>query len=190
LELLRWGRCNVSKAERAALRNPFASISSSRVSRSAGQTNSSPESPFQSSENSPRREPDIAPVHSRSEHLLRIALNLAAGERRTQVRKLRPEEVEALLDVGDPTKPALAGSNAQQLQVIKRVIEELPARLRAILEAALVGQISRRDLARRFAMSLEDINSEVERALELAQRRLDAMPTRDSEVPGAESSNE
>ncbi|MDC7787017.1 RNA polymerase sigma factor [Rhodoplanes sp. TEM] len=116
---------------------------------------------------------DIGPMRSPKAYLLRIALNVAIDGRRAESRRLTDDEVDSLLalpdDSPDPYRTIEARSDVEAL---KRAIAELPQRRRDILVAARVGDVSHRDLAERFGVSVRTIEIELKSAVEHCAARL------------------
>ncbi len=106
-------------------------------------------------------------------YLLRIAVNIAVDRRRADARRLSSTEVDALLDFADEAPgPARIVEARSELQALERALAEMPPRRRAIFKAVLLDKIPRRDIAKRFNVSIRTIDIEVQRALEYGARRL------------------
>ncbi|MFZ6762140.1 RNA polymerase sigma factor [Pseudoroseomonas sp. WGS1072] len=100
--------------------------------------------------------------------LLRIAANAAADQSRQEARRrLEPLEIEALLAVSDdaPTPEAIV-QGREEMRHLQRALEALPARRRAILEAARLQGLPHEAIARRFGVSVRTVAYEIERALD------------------------
>jgi RNA polymerase sigma-70 factor, ECF subfamily len=96
----------------------------------------------------------IGAVQSPHNYLLRIALNVAADQRRLENRYVSDAEVESLLELPDqaptPEDTVLARSD---LEAFKAIMDELPARRRAIFLAARMGNVPRQEIADRLGVS-------------------------------------
>lgn len=172
---LRRGASDVSDADRAALRDllvaNYTSLSQ-RLARRLGSTESANEA-LQDTYLRLTKGPDLGPIRSPQDYLFRIALNIAADRRRAEARKLTVGEIDALLDVADDAPdPARAAEARSDLRVLEQALSELPERRRAIFKAALLDEIPRREIAKKFGVSVRTVDFEIQRALEHGTRRL------------------
>jgi RNA polymerase sigma-70 factor, ECF subfamily len=116
---------------------------------------------------------ELGPIRSPQDYLYRIALNIAADRRRSEARRLTTAEVDALLDVPDDAPgPGQVVEARSELQALARALAELPARRREIFKAVLLEQVSRREIAERFGITVRTVGHEIERALEHGERHL------------------
>jgi RNA polymerase sigma-70 factor (ECF subfamily) len=96
----------------------------------------------------------IGAVQSPGNYLLRIALNVAADQRRLEQRHVSAMEGETLLELPDdaptPEEIILARSD---LDAFKAIMDELPPRRRAIFLAARIGNVPRQEIADRLGVS-------------------------------------
>jgi RNA polymerase sigma-70 factor, ECF subfamily len=96
----------------------------------------------------------IGAVQSPRNYLLRMALNVAADQRRLDNRYVSAAEIETLLELPDdaptPEDVVLARSD---LNAFRAIMAELPARRRAIFLAARLGNIPRQEIADRLGVS-------------------------------------
>ena len=106
--------------------------------------------------------------------------NLAVDHRRREARQpLAAAEVEALLDVPDDAPDATAvAAGRDELVLLQRALDELPARRRAIFLAARLGAQTHREIADRHGISTRAVEINVQRALEHCARRLEKNPVR------------
>jgi RNA polymerase sigma factor (sigma-70 family) len=111
-------------------------------------------------------------VHSIDSYLLRIAFNLARDQLRSESRRLTISEVEILLrvpdDAPDPAQTAVARSD---LRTLKAIMAELPPRQRAILLAARLDGVPRREIARRYGISQRLVQRELQEAQDYCAAR-------------------
>jgi RNA polymerase sigma factor (sigma-70 family) len=118
------------------------------------------------------RNDGIAAVRSHEAYLYRIAVNSALDRQRSEKRRLTAAEVEGLLDIADetpdPEEIALARSDLRALQAI---ILDLPPRQQAILLAARLEGLSRRDIAKRFRISVRLVQRELQEAQDYCAAR-------------------
>lgn len=119
------------------------------------------------------KEHELGPIRRPQDYLFRIALNIAADRRRAEARKLTSGEVDALLDIADDAPdPARTAEARSDLRLLEQVLTELPVRRRAIFKAALLEEIPRREIAKKFGVSVRTVDFEIQRALEHGTRRM------------------
>jgi RNA polymerase sigma-70 factor (ECF subfamily) len=96
----------------------------------------------------------IGVVQSPRNYLLQIALNVAADLRRLENRHVSVAEVEFLLELPDeaPTPEEIVLGRSE-LDAFKAIMDELPARRRAIFLAARIGNVPRQEIADRLGVS-------------------------------------
>lgn len=182
----------MSEADRATLQNLLVENYNSlsrRLARRLGSEESADEA-LQDTFLRLQRGAEIGDVRSPKDYLFKIALNIAADQRRARLRKLTTDEVDALLDIADdaPTPERVVEARSE-LQALLRAMEELPERRREIFKAALLEKVPRRDLAIRFGVSVRTIDFEVQRALEHGMKCLADTPL-EFALRGRESSTE
>ncbi|MGO4686156.1 RNA polymerase sigma factor [Hyphomicrobium sp. 2TAF46] len=98
-------------------------------------------------------------------YLFQAALNIAINQRRAEARRLTTSEIEALLHIADDAPDALKIIESRaDLAKLKQVMAELPPRQRAILLAARLDGLSRKELAERFGISVSMIEKELRAA--------------------------
>lgn len=115
----------------------------------------------------------LSPIRNPLNYLLRTALNLAADRRRAETRHLTATEVDELLEFPDDAPdPARIVEGRSELRALERAIAELPERRRIIFKAVVLDKTPRRELAKRFGISIRTVDIEVQRALEYGARRL------------------
>lgn len=122
-----------------------------------------------------RLEKAVPPTQIRSpqNYLFRIALNVAADRRRSEARRLKESEIDALMDIADETPDQSRVVEARsELRVLRSALQELPQRRRSIFIAALVHEIPRRTIAKYYGVTVRTIDFEIQRALEYGARRL------------------
>lgn len=165
----------MSEADRAALRDllvtNYTSLSQ-RLARRLGSADSASEA-LQDTYLRLQKGPELGEIRSPTEYLFRIALNIAADRRRAEARKLTVGEVDAILNVADEAPdPARVAEARSELRALEQALAELPERRRTIFIAVLVEDVPRRELARRYGISVRTVDFEVQRALEHSMRRL------------------
>jgi RNA polymerase sigma-70 factor (ECF subfamily) len=111
-------------------------------------------------------------------YLFRMALNVAADQRKAGVRYLTGGEVDDLLHIGDDTlDPARIFQARQEVTTLETALHELSSRQRAILLAARVDEVPQAEIARRFGISVRMVGKDLRKALEHCGERLDRKVT-------------
>lgn len=120
------------------------------------------------------RNDPLGPVHSPGAYVLKTAFNIAMSRYRTEGRYLKAGEIEAELDIADDAPgPAREAEGRLRLEELRRVIEDLPWRQRAILIAARLEGTPHRDIAERFGISTRMVQLELKAALKFCEERLE-----------------
>jgi RNA polymerase sigma-70 factor (ECF subfamily) len=106
-------------------------------------------------------------------YLFGIALNMAAGLRRAEVRHASRLEIEAAIGFADDAAGPIEIVEARfNLRELERAIQDLPPRQRAILLAARIQETPIDSIARSLCLSRRMVEIELKRALEHCARRL------------------
>jgi RNA polymerase sigma factor (sigma-70 family) len=115
----------------------------------------------------------IAAVRSHDSYLFRIAVNIARDRQRAENRRLTTTEVDTLLNIADdaPSQAQIVEARSD-LHALQKVMADLPPRQRAILLAARLDGLSRRDIARRYRISLRLVQRELQEAQDYCAARL------------------
>jgi RNA polymerase sigma-70 factor (ECF subfamily) len=115
----------------------------------------------------------IATVRHADAYLFRIAVNIAKDRRRAEARRLTTDEIEALLNVADdrPDPMHIAGARSE-LRSLETIMAELSPRQRAILLAARLDELPRREIAKRFRISVRLVQRELQQAQDYCAARL------------------
>lgn len=120
------------------------------------------------------RAESVGRVSSPANYLFRIALNIARDRLTAERRYLTAVEVEQILDVTDETpSPASIVETRSELQLVEKLISELPPRQREILVAARLDGVPRREIAIRLGISLSLVEKELKQAHEYCLARRD-----------------
>lgn len=110
---------------------------------------------------------EIAVVQRPESYLYRMALNAAVDRHRADVRWFDKASLESLLrSDDDQLDPEHIISMRSEMAALERVLMELPDRRRAIFLAALTEELSYRDIAKRFGISLRSVEREMSRAFD------------------------
>lgn len=110
---------------------------------------------------------EIGAVRRPQSYLYRMALNVAVDRHRSSSRWSEKAELEALLRADDDQlDPEHIVSMRSELAALEHSLAQLPARRRAIFVAALVEDLSYRDIAKRFGISLRSVEREMAQAFD------------------------
>lgn len=110
---------------------------------------------------------DLEAVDNPAAYVLRIATNLARDRQRAEKGLATAEEIEAAMDIADDRPdPAAIVEARSELKVIERVLAKMSVRRRAIFLAVWKDHLSAREIARKYDLSIRQINAELQRARE------------------------
>lgn len=120
---------------------------------------------------------EIAAVQRPESYLYRMALNVAVDRHRADKRWFDKAGLEALLrSDDDQLDPEHIVAMRSEMAALERVLAELPPRRRAIFLAALTEELSYRDIAKRFGISLRSVEREMSRAFEDCGKHFEKSP--------------
>jgi RNA polymerase sigma factor (sigma-70 family) len=106
-----------------------------------------------------------AVVQSHEAYLFRAAINTALDRQRAENRRLTAAEVEGLLEVVDESPdPARIAEARSDLEAVQAIMLGLPPRQYAILLAARLDGLPRREIAKRFRISVRLVQRELQAA--------------------------
>ncbi|QFZ81391.1 sigma-70 family RNA polymerase sigma factor [Variovorax paradoxus] len=112
-----------------------------------------------------RRLEDQGPVQHPRAFLLRMAVNIAVNNLRSQSRIVPRSEVDALLDVADTAPgPAEIAEARSEMAALYKVIARMPKRRRDILVLVRWQGLPQKDVAERLGVSLHTVEHELKRA--------------------------
>lgn len=112
-------------------------------------------------------------VQSPKAFLLRIACNIAIDRRRSETRRAKRHEIQALFDLADDApSPEKAAESRFELESLEAALEELTPRRRMILLWSRLEGIPLRTIALRLDVSQRLIEIELKHALEHCALRL------------------
>lgn len=113
------------------------------------------------------REPQVGSVRDPFAYLIRVASNLASNSRTLEQRRARLLEAhgEDMVETETPD-PERAAAARSEWEAVRRVIEQLPDRTRAIFFAAWVDGVPHEDIAARHGVSVRTVQAELKRAIE------------------------
>ncbi len=116
---------------------------------------------------------DGRPVRRPESFLYRIAFNVAIDKHRAYSRWVGRAELEAVLasdeDLIDPEHIVAMRS---EMAAMMKVIAGLPERRQAIFKAALIDDLSYREIADRFGISLRSVEREMSQAFDYCGRNV------------------
>jgi RNA polymerase sigma-70 factor (ECF subfamily) len=117
---------------------------------------------------------ELGVIENPHSYLYRMALNVAVDQHRANVRWANSAQIEAFLsDDSNLLSPERIAEAKSEISALERAIAELPPRNRAVFLAALYEEMSHRDIAARFGISLRSVEREMQRAFEHCARRLE-----------------
>jgi RNA polymerase sigma-70 factor (ECF subfamily) len=107
----------------------------------------------------------VAAVQSHEGYLFRAAMNTALDRHRAEQRRLTAAEVEGLLEIVDESPdPAQIAEARSDLRAAQAIMLGLPPRQYAILLAARLEGLTRREIAKRFRISVRLVQRELQEA--------------------------
>ncbi len=110
-------------------------------------------------------------------YVFRAALHTALDHRRREKRHLSRVDIDVLLHIADDAPgPAQILESRFEIDHLARVIAGLSPRRHAILVAARLEGLSRRDIAARFGISVSMVEQELRAAQEYCAARLQRKP--------------
>jgi len=116
----------------------------------------------------------LQPVQSPYAYLLRTALNIAINKLMSDARLMSSADIDAMIDIPDDRpEPGRIVEARSEIEALKRALEELPPRRRAIVLAAAFKEVPYSVLARRYGVSVRTIQIEMKHALAHCAKRLD-----------------
>jgi len=114
-----------------------------------------------------------APVMNPRAFLLRMAVNIAINNLRSQSRAVPSSEIDALLEVADhapgPEQTIVARS---EMEALSKIIESMPQRRRDILLLVRWEGMSQKEVAQRLGISLSSVEHELKRAQDYCAERM------------------
>jgi RNA polymerase sigma-70 factor, ECF subfamily len=109
----------------------------------------------------------VQPIDNPDAYLFRAAFNNALNRRRAENRRLSAVDIESLLHIADDAPGVQRILEARSdLSLLKKAMAALPARQRAILLAARLEGLTRRQIADRLAISVSMVDKELKKAQE------------------------
>ncbi len=124
------------------------------------------------------RNDQLTAVRRQDAYLFRVAVNVARDHQRAEKRRLTVSEIETLLEIADETPdPARVVESRSDLRALQAAMEELPPRQRAILLAARIDGQPRRQIAKRYRISLRLVQRELQEAQDYCAGRLKRQKT-------------
>lgn len=117
---------------------------------------------------------NIGAVQHPRTYLFRIALNIAADQRRSESRRLARSEIELLLRLEqDELDPERVAAGRSSVRALVQALDGLSPRRRAILVAARVEGLAYSKIAVRFGISTRYLERELKQALDHCREKLE-----------------
>ncbi len=117
---------------------------------------------------------DLPSVKHPRSYLFRVALNVAADQRRSDRRRLARSEIELLLRVDhDELDPERIAAGRSSVRSLMEALEELPPRRREIFIAARLNGLPQAEIAARHGISMRYVERELKLALDHCRERLE-----------------
>lgn len=105
------------------------------------------------------------PILDPQAFLLRMAANIAVDQHRSQSRALPQNEIDALLDLPDPSpNPEQSVLMRAEMDLLFHAMERLPKRRREILILVRWEGIAQKEVAEMLGISLRTVEHELKRA--------------------------
>jgi RNA polymerase sigma factor (sigma-70 family) len=106
-------------------------------------------------------------VSSPQSYLFRAVLNTAEDQRRRAQRQLSAVEIDSLFDLEDATpSPEQTVAARSEVELLARVLAELPARRRAIMLASRLDGLKREQIAAQLGVTIRLVTKELRLAHE------------------------
>lgn len=119
---------------------------------------------------------ELTTVRSPDTYLYSIAVNIARDHVRAEKRRLTTSEIDTLLEVADDAPDVVRVMEARRdFDLLASVIKELPMRQRAILLAARLEGMPRREIAERFGVSVRFVQRELNEAHHYCAERFEKL---------------
>jgi RNA polymerase sigma factor (sigma-70 family) len=132
---------------------------------------------------------DLAQIRSPDTYLFNVAVNIARNNLRSETRLVTTSDAETLLGIVDEAPDAARNAESRSdLRMLMTVIAELPPRQKAILAAARLEGIGRREIAQRYGVSVRYVHRELQAAQDYLAERLEKLPGREFRPPPREAS--
>jgi len=119
---------------------------------------------------------DLARVRSPDTYLFRVAINMARDNLRSENRLVTTSDAQTLLGIADEAPDAArAAEGRSDIRALAAIMAELPPRRKAILLAARLEGLSRRDIAERYGVSVRFVHRELQAAQDYCAARLEKL---------------
>lgn len=120
-----------------------------------------------------RRMEDQGPILNPRAYLLRMAVNIALNNLRSQSRAVPRSEVDALLEVADPAPgPEQTAQARSEMKALLEIIAHMPQRRRDVLLMVRWEGLPQKEVAARLGMTLPAVEHELKRAQDYCAARL------------------
>jgi RNA polymerase sigma factor (sigma-70 family) len=115
------------------------------------------------------------PILNPRAYLLRMAVNIAVNNLRSQSRAVPRSEVDALLEVSDPAPgPEQTAEARSEMDALLKIMAQMPQRRRDVLLMVRWEGLPQKEVAERLGITLSAVEHELKRAQDFCAAR---MPT-------------
>lgn len=113
------------------------------------------------------------PIHSPGSYLVRMAVNIAVDMQRREGRSLPFDEVNALMELADPSPGPMQASEARSdLAVVVEILRRMPKRQREVIVLVRWEGLTQQEVAARLGVSLRTVEYEMKRAHDYLDNRI------------------
>lgn len=120
-----------------------------------------------------RRMEDQGPILNPRAYLLRMAVNIALNNLRSQSRSVPRSEVDALLEVADPAPgPEQTAEARSEMDALLEIMARMPQRRRDVLLMVRWEGLPQKEVAQRLGMTLSAVEHELKRAQDYCAARM------------------
>lgn len=126
----------------------------------------------------------VGQIDNPPRYLLRMLVNSARDRLMVEQRYLTSSQIDAMVDMPDERPgPSAVAEHRSELELVKTLLRELPARQRQILIAARLDGLPRAEIARRMGVSLSLVEKELKQAHEYCLARYTRLNRRGGDGP-------
>jgi RNA polymerase sigma factor (sigma-70 family) len=120
-----------------------------------------------------RRMEDAGPILNPRAYLLRMAVNIALNNLRSESRAVPRSEVDALLEIADPTPgPEQTVEARSEMDALLKIMTHMPQRRRDVLLMVRWEGLPQKEVAERLGMTLAAVEHELKRAQDYCTTRM------------------
>lgn len=113
------------------------------------------------------------PILNPGSYLVRMAVNIAVDVQRRQSKSLSLDDVNALMELSDPTPgPEHVAEARSEIEVLTELLRRMPARRRDIFVLIHQEELEQKDVARRLGISVRTVAYELRHAHDYLSARM------------------